>query len=268
MRSNRSHLAPLRLQLLGRFALVRSDGVPLELPRQCERLLAFLALDGRSVGRSVVAGHLWPDTSEPHSNGSLRSALWRLASRLPSAIDVSGHSLALSDAVTIDIDELTAVASRLRAGHLPDELPALIHPFEQDLLPDWDEEWIVISREHWRHVRLHALETVAALLRSRGEFAAATDAALAVLEADPLRETAHESLLATYLAEGNRPEALRQFAAYTMVLKEELGLAPAPRLAALVGLSGQPRPPRHAAATSGERHRGPSGPPLLAASRR
>jgi DNA-binding SARP family transcriptional activator len=41
-------------------------------------------------------------------------------------------------------------------------------------------------------------------------------------------------LIRTYLAEGNRPDAVRQYRAYVASLREELDLEPSPRLRSLV----------------------------------
>src|SRR3954462_6379608 len=67
----------LRLGLLGGVAL-RSPAGPAPLTPHLERLLAFLALQGRSVHRAYVAGRLWTDRSEECAHACLRTSLWRL----------------------------------------------------------------------------------------------------------------------------------------------------------------------------------------------
>src|SRR5262245_38500638 len=71
--------SPSELRLLSGFEL-RRRGEPVPLPQSAERLAAFLAVQDRALERSQVAGSLWPDVTEPHALGSLRSALWRLHS--------------------------------------------------------------------------------------------------------------------------------------------------------------------------------------------
>ena len=60
------------------------------------------------------------------------------------------------------------------------------------------------------------------------------DAGLAAISGEPLRESAHRVLIEAHLAEGNASEALRQYETYRRLLDEELGLAPSPRMRALV----------------------------------
>jgi DNA-binding SARP family transcriptional activator len=51
---------------------------------------------------------------------------------------------------------------------------------------------------------------------------------------EPLHETAHQVLIEAYLAEGNRADALRQYAAYARLMRDDLRLDPSPAVAALV----------------------------------
>ena len=103
-----------------------------------------------------------------------------------------------------------------------------------DLLPDWDDEWVLLERERFRQIRLHALERSCELLMASGRLTEAIDAGLAALAAEPLRESAHRVLIRAHLAEGNRFEALRQFERYRDLMRSELGLAPSVEIADLI----------------------------------
>ena len=59
-------------------------------------------------------------------------------------------------------------------------------------------------------------------------------AALAAVQADTLRDSAHESLIRACLAQGNRHEAYTHYTTYRRVLREELGLDPSPALGRLL----------------------------------
>ena len=227
----------LSLELLGAFRLTPPDGADIALTATGEKVMAFVALHGNPVRRCVVAGSLWPDSSEARSSGSLRSALWRISESARCAVDASGPNLRLASSVIVDVDQLVETAHGLRQGHMPLDAGGLIRRFEHDLLPDWYDDWIMLHRERWRQIRLHALESLADALRTAGDCATAAEAGLAALRADPLRETAHRVLIQTYLSEGNRPEALRQYHAYETTMRDELGLQPSSEIAALVGLT-------------------------------
>jgi DNA-binding SARP family transcriptional activator len=51
-------------------------------------------------------------------------------------------------------------------------------------------------------------------------------AALAAVQADMLRDSAHETLIRACLAQGNRHEAYTHYTAYRRILRDELGLDP------------------------------------------
>ena len=227
----------LELSLMGAFQL--SEGaVPVVLPGGSQRLLAFLALHERPVARAAAAGALWPDVSETQAHANLRSAIWRLDKITREAMRVDVLELELADSVAVDLQESKALAQRLlivdTAPSDADMSSAAIAALSSDLLPDWYEDWAVIQAEDWRQLRLHALEALATQLTAVGRFGDAIAAARAAIQADPLRESAHATLIRAHLAEGNQSEALEAFARYRALLQKELGLEPTPRLLALV----------------------------------
>lgn len=225
---------PFSLRLLEEFQLTGRGDVALPLAATAERVVAFLALHEHPVRRCMVAGSLWSQSSEAHSSGSLRSALWRVSRTARGAIETAGSLLKLAPSVGVDVRDLVTMARVLKDGQLPANPGSVIARLEMELLPDWHDDWITVYREHWRQIRLHALETLAGMLRQTGDCSTATEAGLAAVRADPLRETAHRTLIETYLAEGNRPEALRQYHTYTAIMHDELGLQPSSWLAALI----------------------------------
>jgi DNA-binding SARP family transcriptional activator len=226
----------VRLALLDAFELT-CDGEPVQLQQSAQRLLAFLALHHRPVQRGYIAGALWPDTPEERAQASLRSALWRLRRPGRPLTEGGGGRLALDRSVQVDVRELVALAhSVLAESHDPiasaaDDLIAL----SGDLLPDCYDDWVIVEREHVRQLRLHALEVLCAALIDAGRYAAATEAALAVIATDPLRESAHRALIRVHLAEGNLAEALRQYAFFRRLSEQELGLTPSPEMEHLIG---------------------------------
>jgi DNA-binding SARP family transcriptional activator len=108
-----------------------------------------------------------------------------------------------------------------------------------ELLPDWYDDWVLLERERYRQLSLHALEALADRLTGLARFGEAADAALAAIAGEPLRESGHRALIRVHLAEGNPSEALREYDRFRQML-DGLGLAPSPRLEELVrGLTRQ-----------------------------
>lgn len=230
--------ARVELGLLGDLRLCR-DGVPVTVPGTAARLLAYLAIHDAPLRRAQVAATLWLDATDAHAGASLRSALWRLPEPGGPVVTVTATHVGIDPAVAIDLTDATLLARALVAGAPLDELPRgdAVRLLDADVLPGWyDDDWVVFARERFRQVRLHALEALAGLLAKDGRFGEAVDAALGAIRVEPLRESAHRALVATHLAEGNRSEALRQYAAYAALLDAELGVAPSPAFADLVGL--------------------------------
>lgn len=220
------------LGLLGTFELsIGADSI--SLPMNGQRLLAFLALQGRPLTRSFVAGSLWLDSTDDRAAGSLRSTLWRL-NREWRLVETSGETMQLVAGVVVDITAAEIHARRLLdpACH---ECPSLDEMrLGDDLLPDWYDDWVVLDRERFRQLRVHALERVCERLIAARRFGEAIETGLAVARVEPLRETVHRILISAHLAEGNRGEALAHFNRFRAMLQDELGLEPSPEMTALV----------------------------------
>lgn len=223
-----------RLRLFGAFRLEGAEG-GIAVTANEQRLLAYLGLHQRAP-RSVVAGTLWPDVTEEHAQGSLRTALWRLRRVRYPAVGSDGDTLYLADGVSVDVDDFTQAALRLTgSAHEPtDALPPLALLARGELLPGWDEEWICSERERLRQLRLHALELLSARHARRGCHALALEAALTCVAIEPLRESAHCAVVTVHLAESNVVEAIRHYEAFRRLLRAELGIEPSARLAGMI----------------------------------
>jgi DNA-binding SARP family transcriptional activator len=237
------------LSVLGGFRL-SSDGVTVALPSNAQRMLGFLALSGTGQRRDVLAGRLWADASQARAHAYLRTAVWRVRQRLPGVLSCSRDSVELDPAVTVDYRVMTSLAEQLLHHDLPgDELRQV--PFTLlalDLLPGWDEDWLLIDRERHRQLRIHALEALSTQLTDAGEYGLAIDCAYAAIGIEQLCESATYALLRACLAEGNRAEALRQFRRFRRLLAEETGLRPSPRLVDVMGtVMADTVPPRRSA---------------------
>jgi DNA-binding SARP family transcriptional activator len=220
---------PIRLTLIGGFALWR-DSEELQIAAGGQRLIALLALRDRPVGRLHAAGTLWPGYSMERSLGGLRTALWRVHRTCGQVVDATPSLLRLDADVEVDVRNLVGFARRLeRAGTalgVADLDSVSLVDLVGDLLPDWYDDWLQEEREGLRQTRLHALESLARGLSASGRHADAIQAALAAIRLEPLRETAHRTLIEIHLAEGNWSEACRQFLRCRRLLREELGVDP------------------------------------------
>ncbi len=268
--------------LLGGFGLV-GNGVPLPLTAREQRLTAVLALHGAQP-RAVVAGLLWPETDEHRARQNLRTAVATLSRLAPGLVVVSHLDLALD--ATVDVrdfvaaaqDVLRSAADVVTSGAPGDDRkvpppeglardPARLAalgtalvgdgPFAGELLPGWYEDWVLVEGERLRHLRLHALEGLSALLAANARYGLALEVALAAVALDPLRESAHRAVIEVHVREGNVATALAQHERFRRRLEQELHIAPSPHMDALVArlqrrpgtepIQGRPAwPPQHA----------------------
>jgi DNA-binding SARP family transcriptional activator len=223
-----------RLALLNAFAL-SFDGAPVQLPASAQRLLAFLALHDHPLRRLYVAGVLWIDAPEKRALANLRSALWRLQQPGRPLVEATARDLRLAASVRVDFRDAAALAHGLLGGSSsPEDLDVDWTALGGELLPDWYDEWVLLERERFRQLGLHALEILAERLADARRFGPALEAALAAVAGEPLRESAHRVLIKAHIAEGNAWEAIRQYRFYRRLLRDQLGLDPSPAMEALV----------------------------------
>jgi DNA-binding SARP family transcriptional activator len=213
------------LQLLDGFRL-EVEGNDVVLPTHAQRVVAYLAVSGRSQPRQLLAERLWTDAPSDRCQASLRTALWRIRQCDAHIVRSNRTSVDLDPSVDVDLHRTVEQAHRLIAGDesLADDVgPGALR---SDLLPDWDEEWVMIEREQLRQLRLHALEALSARERRAGRLAYAVHTAQAAVASDPLRETAWAALVEAHLAEGNVGEARRALTRFSDLLWAELRTQP------------------------------------------
>ena len=222
--------------LLGGFNVSVGDEV-IELPSGVQRLVALLALRGRS-SRSRLAGTLWPETTEDRALASLRTGIWRVNRAARQLVATTSGTVDLGLRVDVDVRRLLCMATdslRARTFSSLDDIAAVLTD-DGGLLPDWEDEWLHADRERLRQIRLHLLEAVAAHLSRAGDYGLALEAALTALRIDGLRESAHRAVIGIHLAEGNVAEALRAYDQCRLVLLREVGVEPSARTSGMLPL--------------------------------
>jgi DNA-binding SARP family transcriptional activator len=209
------------------------------LPFSGQRLVALLGVHDRPLRRSYVAGTLWLDSSEERAGASLRSALWRVNRPGLRVVEATTNEVGLAADVRVDLRETTTLARDVLDATLDvTGVGGWQAGLTRDLLPDWYDDWLIVERERFRQLRLHALESLCSQLVAAGRFAEAVEAGMAAVAGEPLRESAHRTLIEAFLAESNLNEAVRQFRECRRLLWAELGVEPSPRLQRLVPSAG------------------------------
>jgi DNA-binding SARP family transcriptional activator len=144
---------PPRLFLLGSFNLVVRDQ-PVDLPIHAQRVLAYLSLAQpahRAHLRTGLADRLWGSVSTKRGHASLRTALWRIRQADPQLVRASRETVLLDESVAVDVRQCVAQAGRLLTcdGEL-DPRDTDLSALRGDLLPGWEEDWLLLERERIR----------------------------------------------------------------------------------------------------------------------
>ncbi|GAA0507780.1 hypothetical protein GCM10011581_20410 [Saccharopolyspora subtropica] len=228
---------PLRLTLLGGWGL-HADGKSVAMSSNGQRLLAFLALRGRTQ-RDYAAAVLWPDSDDQSALANLRTTLWRVRQRVRGALISTQHELELAPLVSLDVDGLVA-AGRYLLNQESADSPADCAEIGRDLarhaplLPGWYDDWVITERERLQQLQVHALEVAAERLVQSRHLASALEIAQAATQVEPFRETAHCAVVKVLLQQANPAQAVRHYQRYERLLHRELGIAPSPNLRDLV----------------------------------
>ncbi|MEU6152940.1 bacterial transcriptional activator domain-containing protein [Actinosynnema sp. NPDC047251] len=218
------------VHLLDGFGL-DCDQARVHVVPSARKLVALLALREAPVTRSVAAALLWRETTARRAAACLRSTLWRLSE--PGVVSTADDTLFLRPGVEVDFHRARRLVDAATSADRAPE-PEAVALLRTDLLPGWDYPWLHEEQDWWREARLRALEALSARFRSSGDRLRAHQAALAAVQTDPLRESAHRTLVELHLAEGNPAQAVRQYTAYRLRLRSELGLEPSPEIHRLV----------------------------------
>ncbi len=224
--------APRRVtvRVLGAVAVDGPDSVVPVSGRQPSSVLAFLALENRSVTHDELAELLWGQRPSRHWRGAVRGVLSKIRAALVEAgwsadvLQSDGTVIRLSGGARTDLDDIEA---RLAASTSAiDDVERTLAALEQPFLPNDDSDWGRAVRLRIANaVRRAHLARVDALVR-----AGRVDEAIDQLERAVVREPLDESLqhrLIALLVDTDRPaaasEAYEQFAKH---LADEFGIAP------------------------------------------
>jgi DNA-binding SARP family transcriptional activator len=227
--------ARLHLALLGGFRMRQTTGVPVAVAsKKAQALLAYLAIrPGQPHPRAKLSTLLWGEAPAEQARNNLRQTLFTLrqalsASRSRQLLAV-GDTIAL-DPTAIEVDVVTF--ERLVADATSKRLAKAAALYTGDFLEGLEvsepafEEWLLTERERLRELALGALGRLVNEASRTGATEREVQMAARLLAFDPLRESAHRTLMRLYASLGRRAHALRQYQLCMAALSRELGVEP------------------------------------------
>jgi DNA-binding SARP family transcriptional activator len=228
---------PLSLMVLGRVALIHTDGdTPRDLtaaltPKQRE-VLVYLAIHRNGARREALAEAIWPDSPRTRPYNSLYSTLSLLRRNLSKVTGDQLNEITRNDdgryhldptLVTVDYWQFhDALTSRRRATTDAERLDALQHATELyrgGLAEDLSTEWIEAPREATRR---DALDALGVLIRALGD--RDPQRRLDLLERarvlDPYNEGVYRDIIRTQALLGQQESIPRTLTLLTTTLAE------------------------------------------------
>ena len=230
---------PLALEIDGR------DSVAAVPAGQARSLLAYLLTrDDRRAERGALIDVVWPGGAPKDPQADLRVILTRLRRALaPATLDGRQQlRLALPAPVWVDVEVATRAIEAAREaardvawGRALEQAQAALELLRPGFLPGQEGAWAQEARRAHEELELEALECIArsGLALGGAELATAQRAARDLVSRSAFRETGHRLLMEALAATGNVAEALQVYDELRVLLRDELGAAPAADVQAL-----------------------------------
>jgi DNA-binding SARP family transcriptional activator len=223
----------ISLRLLGGWQLL-DCGAEVRLSHREERLVGLLGLSGERA-RPHVAGLLWPDSTDERALASLRRAVMHTQHARPGLLHAGRGFVGLDPEIEVDVAEVRRAAEFSQLPESDDEQSHLLSLLSgEELLPGWYDDWVLAERESLEQLRLRALDRLARQALDRGDLVLAIDAARSATEIEPHAEAACEVALRAHLARGDLAGAVSEFRRHRDATWDHVGVAPSPRIMALV----------------------------------
>lgn len=238
-------LPKISLSLLGAPRLEK-DGRPVVVDtRKAIALWSYLAVTGKAHARDTLATLLWPEYDQTRARASLRRTLSTLNKALDKyGLDIQREIIGIAaDAdIWVDINQFRQLLNDVeRHGHTAEgtcpacqsHLKEAVELYQGDFMTGFSlrdspgfDDWQFFQGEGLRRELSNALEKLAIIYSTQGDYKSAIEYARRWLALDPLLEEAHRHLISLYAWSGQRNAALRQYRECVRILEEELGVPP------------------------------------------
>jgi LuxR family maltose regulon positive regulatory protein len=227
----------LEIRALGEGQVIR-DGQVLSSSdwraAMAKELFFYILLNG-PLERDAIGAVFWPEHTSRKMRNSFHTTLHRVRGAVGAqAVVVEDGLYRLGDVdYWFDVHEFEALVARARLLPPHDwQAEALwqraLALYEGDFLATAERLWCVPRREALREMYIEALIGVGRSHEARRDFDGAVEWYQKALAVDELREDVHRRIMQCYAESGRRSKALAQYTRCAEMLREQLGLEPAP----------------------------------------
>ena len=243
-RSDAAASGPLRVRTLG-GAVVEFGEAALTAAHwgyAKPRELMFLLVSSPPMTKDQIAAALWPDLSRQQLGNALHTALRELRRALGDpgwVVYADGHyRFDRSRPHECDVTEFEDALLAARRARPPEaalpELQRAIGVYGGDFLDGMSAgEWALVRRDELRRAFESALLAAGRLQTAAGRHQAAATLFRRAVAHEPLNETAHRELMNCWSRLGETARAVRHYEELTALLREQVGVPPAPETTAL-----------------------------------
>lgn len=243
-------MSTIHISLLGKLQIQHSIRGAIKFEaRRDQELFCYLLLNRQRLHqREKIAGLMWAESSTIQSKRNLRQTLWHLQSMLNAYCENSNLLLVENGWIGVNLDAdfwldvavlenayaaLEAVENTSLTSQLATLLDQAVKLYQGDLFEGCYQDWCIYERERLQNMYLTILERLLGYSKEQQEYERGVNYATQILRYDHAREQTYRQLMRLYYQMGNRSAAIHQYEMCASVLREELGVAPAPSTEAL-----------------------------------
>jgi two-component SAPR family response regulator len=206
------------------------------------RELMFLLVSSPPMTKDQIAAALWPDLARQQLGNALHTALRELRRALGDpgwVLYANGHyrfdRARPHECDVTEFEDALLAARRARPAEaaLP-HLQRAIAVYGGDFLDGMSAgEWALVRRDELRRAFESALLAAGRLQTAAGRHQAAVTVFRRAVAHEPLNETAHRELMSSWSRLGETARAVRHYEELAELLREQVGVPPAPETTAL-----------------------------------
>lgn len=225
------------IRALGKIQVIITDHVitSSEWQVQTARDLFFLLLSHpEGLTKEQIGEIFWPDSSEDELRLRFKNTMYRL--RHAAGKDVilfQGESLYLFNRqmdyeydVETFLKELGLAEQASTREQKETHYQNAVKSYQGDFLPDVEDTWAVIEREHLRQEYIDVLLRLASIKMEERSYENALEYCQQIFQVDPCQEDAHRIAMRVYAAMGNRALVIRQYEQCKQALMDEVDAPP------------------------------------------